>query len=122
MNLAKYIGKSYEEYDCFDLVRDFYADHMDLDLRRFYEGGQIDNKQLVQSLIISNKGHFERVDVPKPGDIMVINLFGYACHIGVYVGGGRFLHSIKRTGSVLDNVSRYTKMIEGFYRHRETAP
>lgn len=118
--LRKYIGRSYEEYNCFDLVKEFYADHFGLDLREYWDGGPVPARGEVESLIVSSKGDFVEVKgSPKFGDLVVIRLYGIECHIGVVIEGGKFLHSARRIGSTLDRLERYSKMIAGYYRHQE---
>ncbi len=119
MNLTKYIGRPYEKYHCFDLVKEVYLDFFNLSLSNYYESKDIPANSTIQSLIISNKGDFVKVDQPQFGDIVVIKLFGYSCHIGVCIGEGKFLHSIRKVGSCVDNLKRYEKLIDGYYRHRE---
>ncbi len=121
MDYKKYIGRPYEEYNCFDLVKEFYLDYFGLTLRDYFDG-PVPTSSEVQSLILSNKGDF--ISVPgKPafGDIVLIRLYGLECHIGVCLGDGTFIHSIKGPGSVMDKLVKYGRLIAGFYRHRETA-
>lgn len=120
--LLKYIGRPYEEYNCFDLVKEFYADFYKLDLKHYFEGTDVPDKNTIQSLIVTNKGDFVEVsDRPHFGDIVVIRLYGVECHIGVCVNSKEFLHSLKKTGSSLDRLERYHRVIAGFYRHKERA-
>ncbi len=118
IELRKYIGRAYEDYDCFSLVKEFYKDQFGLDLRHFYDGGPLE-RNAAESLIVSNKGNFIKVEKPQFGDIVVIKLYGVECHMGVVTEGGRFLHSARNIGSLLDRLERYSKMIAGYYRHRE---
>lgn len=121
-NYSKYIGRNYDEYNCLDLVKEFYADIFKLNIKNYYEGDTPDSKQ-VESLIVSNKGDFIEVKGPvKLGDIVVIKLFGVECHIGVVIDSKRFLHSVKNVGSAMETFNRYSRMISGFYRHRELTP
>jgi hypothetical protein len=117
--LFKYLGRDYETYNCFDLVKEFYKDHYNLDLINYFEGDKIPGRKEIESLIATNKGDFVKVGNPKFGDVVVINLYGYSCHIGVYLGRNRLLHSVRGAGSCIDSISRYSKIIDGFYRHRE---
>lgn len=119
IKLRKYIGRRYEDYNCFDLVKEFYKDHYDLELKNYFEGGPVPSRQDVESLVITNKGDFVKVGKPEFGDIVIIKLYGLECHMGVYIEGGKFLHSARNIGSLLDRSERYHKMIAGYYRHRE---
>lgn len=121
VDLKKYIGKNYEDYNCFDLVKEFYLDHYGIDIKNYFEGGTVPNRRGVSALIISNKGYFVEVKEPQFGDVVTIKLYGIECHIGVVIHGGLFLHSSKGIGSNADRLSRYSKMIAGYYRHRELA-
>ena len=121
MNLIKYIGKPYEKYNCFDLVKEFYKDKFNLDLKHYYEGGDTPDRRVVTSLIVSNKGDFIEVVEPLFGDIVVIKLYGLECHVGVCVGDGYFLHSARGIGSNMDRLKKFKGMIAGYYRHRGVA-
>lgn len=114
----KYIGRSYDSYNCFDLVKEFYRDHFDLDLSNYWEG-KAPSRDEVESLIVTNKGDFIRVDKPEFGDIVVLKLFGLECHIGVCLNKSHFLHAARGIGSLMDRLERYSKMNGGYYRHRE---
>lgn len=119
IDLKKYIGRNYEEYDCLDLVKEFYKDHFGLEIENFYEGAKPTPEE-IGVLVKTNKGEFVKVDgKPQFGDIVVIKLYGIACHLGVIVEGTKFLHSAKNIGSNIDRIERYSRLIEGYYRHRE---
>lgn len=120
-NIAKYIGKPYEEYNCFDLVKEFYLDLFGLDLKHFYEGRAVPERKEIESLIVSNKGDFEKVEQAEFGDIIVVNLYGYSCHIGIYLYENLMLHTIRGVGSCIEPIKKYEKMIEGYYRHKNSA-
>ncbi len=100
-------------------MKEFYADVYKLELKNYFEG-PVPNRKELESLVITNKGDFEEVKTPQFGDIVVIKVFGYASHIGVCIGGGKFLHTLRNTGSCMDTLHRFRKMTEGFYRHRES--
>ncbi len=118
IKLRKYIGRDYASYNCFDLVKEFYKDQFNLTLMNYYEG-RVPDRQEVESLIVTNKGDFIAVDMPTFGDIVIIKLYGIECHMGVVIEGGKFLHSARGIGSLIDRLERYSKMIAGYYRHRE---
>ena len=120
MDLTKYIGRAYETYNCLDLVKEFYRDFFDLELKNYFEGSVPDRRE-VFNLIVTNKGDFEEVkDKPRFGDIVVIKLYGIECHLGIVIHGKKFLHSAKHLGSNIDRLSRYENIIAGFYRHKGT--
>lgn len=120
-DLSKYIGKEYEKYDCFALVRDFYFDEYGLELRNYFDGNTRPDKDATAYLITTNKGDFEKIESPEYGAIVVINLMGYSCHIGICLGEDKLMHSIKRTGSCIESISKYSRMIEGYYKFRGQA-
>lgn len=119
-NLSKYVGKNYSVYNCFDLVKEFYKDELGLELQNYFEG-QVPERKEIEFLLKTNLGRFQKVEKPQFGDLVVIRLFGYASHIGVCIGDGKFLHSARNTGSCMDTLSRYSKMTEGFFRHEGRA-
>lgn len=117
LDLRKYIGKSYEKYNCLDLVKEFYLEFFNLEVKNYYEG-EVPDRREVQSLINTNRGDFIQVDKELFGDLVLIRLYGLECHLGVYLGRGQFLHSIRGTGSGIERVSKYKHMLAGYYRHR----
>lgn len=114
-NFRKYIGRPYEEYNCFDLVKEFYFDVFGVTLKNYFEGDVPDRRE-VESLIIANKGDFVKVADKKLGDIILLKLYGIECHMGVLISPSQFLHSAKNVGSILDRVERYSHVIGGVYR------
>lgn len=120
VDLRKYIGRPYEKFDCFDLVKEFYQDFFNLSLRHYFDGTDKPSPKEAQSLIVSNKGDFIPVNGKHQfGDLAVIRLYGLECHIGVIISGTTFLHSAKNIGSNIDRLERYSRLIAGVYRHRE---
>lgn len=120
--LKKYIGRSYEQVDCWDLVREFYLAEFNIELSQIYSGPNKQSPEFTSMMISSNKGQFLKVeDSPRYGDLMAIKLFGVECHIGIFIGEGKFLHSVRTTGSVLDSLEKYKHLITGYYRHKGRA-
>lgn len=119
-DLSKYIGRKYENYNCLDLVKEFYKDNFLLDVKNYFEG-QVPNRDKVSSIINTNRGDFESIDKKdiRFGDIVVIKLYGIECHLGVVIEGTKFLHSARGIGSCMDRLERYHHMVAGYYRHRE---
>lgn len=121
VDLKKYIGRSYDTYNCLDLVKEFYKDFFGLEVKNYFDGLVPDRKE-VSSLIETNRGDFVEIKSKRDikfGDIVVIRLYGLECHLGVVIAGTKFLHSAKNIGSNIDRLERYERLIAGYYRHRE---
>lgn len=106
-----YIGLTWEEMPCWDLV---VAWHEALGITlRPYTDYWMDGAPAPVGLT-----DWQRVDEPAPDDILVLNLTGRtADHVGVYLGGGKFLHSTEYAGVCVEQVERYKKRLMGFYRY-----
>ena len=119
-NLTKYIGVPYEKQNCLDIVKAFYKNELDIELSNYYEGDRPSRTE-IETLIVSNKGCLRPVELSKAevGDLIIVNLYGMSCHIAIYIGNNRLLHSIRKVGSCIEPVAKYKKMIEGCYRHQE---
>jgi cell wall-associated NlpC family hydrolase len=65
---------------------------------------------------------WRKTDIPRPGDAVAIRndpeYPAVSQHYGVYLGDGRFLHTLEKTGSIITRVDHpYWKLkIEGYYR------
>ena len=58
------------------------------------------------------------VQEPQEGDILAMNLTGRAAdHVGIYLGGGKFLHSTEYAGVCVEQLERYRRRIVGIYRY-----
>lgn len=118
--LLKYIGRPYESYNCFDLVKEFYRDQFQIDISHFFPKTEVPEREECETLIASNKGYFYKIfekSLIQFGDIVVIRFYGVECHIGVVINQKQFLHSARTIGSNMDRLDRYERMIAGFYRH-----
>ena len=118
VDVSKLVGIPYEKLDCFQLVKRFYKEATESQVLNPIEAGEGNWENSV--LIQSNKGKFKEVSTPKYGDIIVIKVHGLECHLGVYLERATFIHTTKKTGSIIDQVGRWHKLITGFYRLEET--
>lgn len=115
-DFSSFVGRTYEQANCWQLIREFYLSMFQVELKNYYDGPTPDRKD-TQNLIYTNKGEFEKVEgQPEFGDIVLIKLHGIESHLAVYVGSDRLLHSVRTTGSVVEPVKKYEKLIVGFYR------
>ena len=114
-DISALVGLPYNKVDCWKLAQMFYQLEFNIELKN-YEGQVPQERWEQKSLITSCKGDFVPTDKPKYGDLIVINLHGVECHIAIFLGGvGLLLHTTKTTGSVIDRIGRWRKLIAGFY-------
>jgi cell wall-associated NlpC family hydrolase len=65
---------------------------------------------------------WQKVEIPEPGDLAVMRIDArfpeMVQHVGVYIGGGRVLHTMKKRESHLIRVDDpyWSRKIEGYYR------
>lgn len=126
-DITSLVGIPYEKMNCWDLAVKFYKDYLGYDLSTIYTGpipaeGTATKafRENTKNLIFTNKGEFEEIkDRPKFGDLLVIKLFGIECHIGIYLGRGKFLHTSSKAGSIVDGAHKYRKLIVGCYRVKQ---
>lgn len=61
---------------------------------------------------------WRRVDVPEPGDLVMLKILGRPWHCGIYVAPGLMLHSIGDALSGIERLDsvRCRKRILGYYR------
>lgn len=114
------IGLDYDDCNCWDLARLFYIQVFAIDLKHYYQNKKkVENdRKLTESLIYTNKGDFVRVNEPEFGDLITMKIRGLESHIGIYIGNGLMLHTDRIRGSHVDRISRFDKIICGFYRVR----
>jgi len=74
--------------------------------RAALEGPEIDIPRTVIS--IYSKAEHIQDDARQPGDLLFFNTTGRLSHVGIYLGGGTFIHSASdgpRTGVIISNLS-----------------
>lgn len=108
------IGISYQDLNCWGLVKKFYQDILNIELSHSYDA--MPSREETRDLIFSNRGNFSKVTTPEFGDIIIFRIKGIESHLGVFLEAGKFLHSIKETGSCVERISKWENLIEGFYR------
>lgn len=112
---SKYIGANYDQYDCYDIVRLFYFEVLGIKLNQLdYDDPR--NKNQVDHLFNLEKENFIKHNKPQAGDIIVFRVHNLAGHIGIYWEDDSFIHTMYKTGCVLDNLSKWKHKVIGFYR------
>ena len=111
-----FIGLPYDTFDCYDIVKLFYLKVFDASLTEYVYPDPLDGKYTSQ-IIASHKSKFERVEKPEFGDIILLRVHGLPSHLGIYLWDGRFMHTTKKTGCIIDMLPEWKTRIEGFYRY-----
>jgi cell wall-associated NlpC family hydrolase len=112
------IGVCYSKMNCWEICKKFYSDILGIDLKHYCEDAP-DQRWEIKNLIYANEKDFYKVKTPKFGDLIIIKIHGIESHIAVYIDGGLFLHTTKTTGSVIDRIGKWNKMIVGYYSMNE---
>jgi len=99
----------------------FYKHVFNIKLQDYYSDVP-DSRDIAQSLVYSSMKDFEEVTKPEFGDLMLIKLQGIESHIAVFLGEGIMFHSTIHSGSVIERISKYEKLIVGFYRVKKNDP
>lgn len=112
---SKLVGVPYSVLDCWGLAVEFYKQVFEIDLKRYYDEIPQD-RDVTKNLIYTHRGEFEEVKDRKMGDLITIRLFGIESHIAIYLGNNKILHTSKHSGGIIENISKWEKLIVGFYR------
>lgn len=125
MTYDKYIGLPYlangrteAGVDCWGLVRLFYRDELNIDLPSYttsYTGP--DDPAIMELMSEYKDTNWKKQTVPKPGDVCVFNIYGEPCHVGVYIGNSKFMHSRENRDVVIESLDspKWIKRFEGCY-------
>ena len=130
MNYNKYIGLPYTSngrdesgIDCWGLVRLFYKQEYDIELPSYTEeySGAYDTRIL--EMMDQYKNNWSQVQTPEIGSVIVFNILGEPFHVGIYIGGDKFIHARDGMDSVVESVNspKWAKRIEGYYKHSTQA-
>jgi cell wall-associated NlpC family hydrolase len=114
MSLAKMIGISHEEMDCWKLCQYFYSEILKRELPDLYTTPP--KNEACISVASETEKNFIKIEKPEFGDIVLMNIGGYPSHVGIYLGEGKILQTFQKTGSAIHPMSKWVKSIIGFYR------
>lgn len=120
------VGESPQEgFDCYGLVVWVYKHIYGIDIPsyRHEEIEPMDSLSIQKAILRAYKeGKWELVDNPiEPSLLTIKNHPVYVNHVGVYVGDGKFIHSLKKVGVILSKVNDrfWSKRIVGVYRWKK---
>lgn len=122
-------GRGFAGCDCAGLVDLVLREEKGVQVTRFgYEYARLDfkGKKGLRELETALRKHLlaewpKAVSEPRPFDAVIFALDGIECHVGIYVGGGQFLH-VEKNGlfAKIDELSdpKWTKCFVEFRRHK----
>lgn len=113
-SLSNFIGLDYSKYDCYEVIQYFYDKVLGRKLEDFYTSRP--DKETTQDMIKREKSEFLKVNKPQFTDLIVFNINGIACHIGMYIDNEIFFHTQKKTGSCVARLKQWEKRVVGYYR------
>ena len=113
-------GRGPDSYDCWGLVREVF--------RRFgvelpdYNVGAFECEQIGQQIMkeMRTLARWQRLKKPEVPCVVVIkNDPVWANHCGVYIGDGKFIHTLQKIGCNIDRIDHplWKKRIVGFFRY-----
>jgi cell wall-associated NlpC family hydrolase len=124
-----YIGLPFQEHgrtrdglDCWGLAILVYREQLGIHLPS-YETDYSDTlaTQEISAIVVREKRRDWRPVPPgseRVGDIVLFRLHGAASHVGIVIGGNRFLHVHQEIDSIHEDYGslRWGKRVEGFWR------
>lgn len=119
----KYIGLSFNDYDCYNLVKLIYKEvHKKDILNTNVKHNQSD---LINQSYLGEVDNWVEVKEPLEGDIVAIRLDSnypkLVTHFGIMINDKQLIHTTEKTNCVVENITKYYKLVAGFYRHKDLA-
>ena len=122
--LSKYIGLSYEQYDCWQLICLYYDRELGISLPTFegeYENG--DDRDSIERIYTRELARRTWPAVAEPAwpDLAVFRIDGNKWHAGIVVGAKHMLHTQRGCNSVIEKYTnlRWKNRLYGFYRYQK---
>jgi len=115
-------GRSLEGWDCWGLVYFIYKDLLNTELPLYIEDYQnTSDLEEIESLIKSNKPLWDKIEKPKPFDVVLLRIDNHEMHCGLFLGNKKFFHCRKGVSSVIGRVNdiKWRNRIVGYYRYRK---
>lgn len=117
--IADYIGTPFDRLDCYALVRAIYKTEHGIELPN-PNIRHDENYKIFHKFADEISKNWVKCDKEKGAVIALrhnINHPKIVTHFGYYLGGNKFIHTLKETGAIVDNLSKYQNIIEGYYKY-----
>ncbi len=128
MQIADYVkipyrfnGRDFDGVDCWGLVTLWFRHELGIELLD-YKHDKKNSLEVSNSGVFAENAHKEfrpisDDQIQRHDAILMQNASYTPNHIGVYLGGGKFLHSLDEYGTTVSKLSVWRSRICGFYRH-----
>ena len=109
MDVSGYVGTPYSELNCWGLVREIYAKHLNLALA---------------PLPVQTTEKNNWIEIPRGeervGDLVLFRISALKRHVGIVIGGGLMIHSDENLGVVIERYKRdlWKSTLQSIYRHK----
>ena len=116
----KDFGRTKEGLDCWGLCCIVAKEQFNYELPAL-DGKYIsasDGSSVSDLVALEKLNTWERVTEYRAGDIAVFNVAGFACHVGTYIGGVKFIHILQGSEVTIENLDSivWKKRLDGVYR------
>jgi cell wall-associated NlpC family hydrolase len=126
-DLASYIGIPYriggrgpDAVDCAGLVMKFYREILGIELPSIFYGDEISREEMASIAEDGMaSGQWAEIARPEYGDVLVFRMFGQPTHVGIYIGGDEFLHSVEGKDSCIERLSSWYARLVGVLRWKQ---
>jgi cell wall-associated NlpC family hydrolase len=118
-------GRGRDGADCWGLIVIVYRELLDIELPSYSDHYKMiserDARDIAQ-VITAERSDWQRLwlaDEPDVYDLVLLNIGGVPCHIGVYAGHRTMLHVQRGMTSWIESLDRprWQPRIEGYYRY-----
>jgi cell wall-associated NlpC family hydrolase len=114
-------GRTRAGYDCAGLLLDAYREVYGIELPTFtnrYE--DLRDRAAIAAVINEQRDQWRPVIAgqERPGDAILLRIFGLPIHVGLVIARGQFLHAIEGLGVCLEDyrLIQWRRRVLGFYR------
>lgn len=118
-------GETPEGWDCLGLVKYLRRELFGLDTPPWsapYGMAEALGAKAADDKIRAGLAQWERVEV-RPGAVLLFRRFGHACHVGLALGHGQFIHAEQGTATaLLPLAGRWETRILGAYDQHRSIP
>lgn len=121
----KYMYKSYnnKNYNCWDFIRDFYLNELNIILPDFNLKGVGQYKEKYKIFKEQEKNWIKIKDIKTLPMYCLVVLKSHkpADHVGIYIGNNKFLHNTKQSNVAISSLNSFEwkNNIIGFYKHEK---